>query len=253
LTPLVRAILAERVRLRKSWALLAAILAPLCQVGFLGVVFALSAERVRPFRPGFRFWLELNCMTWNLVLMPISVALLCALSWEQERDAKALNHILAQPLPRHCHFLAKLAGHLGLALGSQGLLWAALPLAGWLLRYNPDLLMGPFPAGLWLQFTAYSALACLAVTALQTWFAMRVPALWAGLAVAAAGSWLALRWLEGPLLIQLLPWDLAGHAVVVFDRRQGLPWHHAWGSLAAALLVSVLGAADFRRRGGYRA
>ena len=85
-----------------------------------------------------------------------------------------------------------------LALASQVLLALALPMAGWILTRNQGLLMGPFPAALWLQFAGYSILATAAVVAFQTWVSMRIPGLWGGLALAVAGAWLASRLLEGP-------------------------------------------------------
>ena len=69
---LVSCFRAERVKWRKSWMLLTALLAPLCQVGFLFIIFWFSESRIRMFKPGFQFWLELNFVTWNLMLMPIA-------------------------------------------------------------------------------------------------------------------------------------------------------------------------------------
>ena len=46
---------AERVKWRKSWLLVTAILAPLCQAGFLAIIFWFSESRVRMFKPGFGF------------------------------------------------------------------------------------------------------------------------------------------------------------------------------------------------------
>ena len=244
---------AERVKLRKSWPLLTAILAPVCQAGFLGVILWFSGERIRLFQPGFRFWLELNYMTWSLVLMPIAVALVCALSWDQEREARAWNLLLVQPQPCHTHYLGKLAGHLSLLLLAQTLLALALPLGGWILRLNPQLLMGPFPVGIWLRFAGFAALASVAVAAFQTWLSMRTPSLWAALTAGLAGSWLAVRWLNGPALTQLLPWGLAGQMVIIFDRQRALPWVRGVVSLAVAALLIGLGTADFSRQHGPRA
>ena len=173
---------AERVKLRKSWPMLAAILAPVFQPAFLGVILWFSGERIRLFQPGFRFWLELNYLTWSLVLMPITVALVCALSWDQEREARAWNRLLVQPHPCHLHYLAKLAGHLSLLLLAQILLALVLPLGGWLLQLNPTLLMGPFPMAIWLRFAGFAGLGSLAVVAFQTWLSMRFPSLFAALA-----------------------------------------------------------------------
>jgi len=244
---------AERVKLRKSWPMLTAVLAPVCQTAFLAVLFWFSGPRIQAFRPGFRFWFELNYAAWNLVLMPVTAALLCELSWEQERDARAWNLLLIQPLPRHAHYLAKGLGHLALLMLSQVLLLLLLPLAGAVLRLQPDLLMGPPPLALLLRFAAFSALASVALAAFHTWLSMRAPGHWVALAAALAGSWMTLRLAEGSPLVQFLPWGLAAQMGSIFERWRTLPWAYAFGSLAAAGALVVLGAADFSRHRETRA
>lgn len=244
---------AERVKLRKSWPMLTAVLAPVCQTAFLAVLFWFSGLRIQAFRPGFRFWFELNYMAWNLVLMPVTAALLCELSWEQEREAKAWNLLLVQPVPRRAHYLVKVLGHLALLLLSQAMLLLLLPLAGGILMLQPDLLMGPPPLALLLRFAAYTALASAALAAFHTWLSMRAPGHWVALAAALAGTWMTQRLAEGSPLVQFLPWGLAAQMATVFDRWRTLPWVYAVGSLAAAAVLVGLGALDFSRRRETRA
>ena len=240
--PLFRA---ERIKLRKSWAMLAAVLAPICQTAFLGLVFWFSGTRVQPFKPGFRFWLELNCLAWNLVVMPAAAALVCELSWDQEREARAWNLLLVHPVSRRAHYLVKFLGHLSLLLLAQVLLISMLVLVGGLLSLAPELLMGKLPLALLFRFAAYSVLALVAVTAFQTWLAMHFPGLWIALAAAMAGSWLTAHWAGGSALIQFLPWGLAGQLTTVFDRWRPLHWGYAPGSLVAAVVLLLLGVADW--------
>jgi hypothetical protein len=239
---------AERIKWRKSWLLLAALLAPLCQTGFLAVIFWFSESRIRMFKPGFQFWLELNFVAWNLVVMPVVAALVCELSWEQEREARTWNLLLIQPVPRRTHYLVKALGHLSLILGSLALLAGLLLFGGFLLRNQPGLLMGPLPLGIFLRFTGYSALATAAVVTFQTWLSMRVPGLWVGLVAALAGSWFTQRLVGGSALVQLLPWGLAAHMAIMFERWRVLPWAYAVGSLLSACVMMILGAFDFTRR-----
>ncbi|GLH66082.1 ABC transporter permease [Geothrix edaphica] len=238
---------AERVKWRKSWLLLTAILAPLCQTGFLAVIFWFSESRIRMFKPGFQFWLELNFAAWNLVIMPVITALVCELSWEQEREARAWNLLLIQPVPHHTHYLVKALGHLVLLLMSLSLLAVLLAFGGFFLRNQPGLLMGPLPLVTFVQFTTYSALALVAVVAFQTWLSMRIPGLWIGLAAAIAGSWFTQRLVGGSALVQLLPWGLAAHMALMFERWRVLPWIYAAGSLLSAGALVALGAFDFTR------
>lgn len=244
---------AERVKWRKSWLLLVVILAPVCQTGFLAIVCWFSDHRVRQFQPGSLFWLELNFMAWNLLVMPVAAALLCDLSWEQEREARAWNHLLVQPAIRHMHYLVKLLGHLAL-LEVSLLLLAALVLAcGFLLQLNPWLVMGPLPLQSFGRFLAYSLLACVAVTTFQTWLSMRVPGIWVGLVIGLLGSWCALKLAGASAWSQVIPWGLAVKMASVFERWRPLPWGHVAGNLAVALLLAILGLADFVRRNEPRA
>jgi hypothetical protein len=239
---------AERVKWRKSWLLLTVILAPLCQTGFLAVIFWFSESRIRMFNPGFRFWLDLNYVAWNLVVMPVVAALVCELSWEQEREARAWNLLLIQPVPRRTHYLVKALSHLALLLLSLALFALLLILGGYLLQARPRLLMGPLPLAIFVRFTGYSVLALVAVVAFQTWLSMRIPGLWIGLAAALAGSWFTQRLVGGSALVQLLPWGLAAHMVIMFERWRVLPWAYAVGSLLSAGAMVALGAFDFTRR-----
>jgi hypothetical protein len=238
---------AERVKWRKSWLLVIAILAPLCQTGFLALLFWFSESRLRMFRPGFQFWLELNFVTWNLVLMPIVVALICDLSWEQEREAHAWNLLLLQPLPRRTHYLVKVLSHLSLILLAQALFALLLLLGGFLLCTKHELYMGPLPWATFLRFTGYSIPASVAVVAFQTWLSMRVPGIWIALAMALAGSWFTFRLVGGTALIQLLPWGLAAHSAIIFERWRLLPWALMPGNLLVAGALVALGALDFSR------
>ncbi len=238
---------AERVKWRKSWLLVTAVLAPLCQSGFLAILFWFSDSRIRMFKPGFRFWLELNFVTWNLVVLPVAVALICELSWEQEREARAWNLLLLQPVPRRTHYLVKGLGHGVLILLSQFLLALALLGLGVLLRTKAELLMGPLPLALLVRFLGYSVLASLAPVAFHTWLSMRLPGLWIALATALAGSWTALHLVGGSALVQALPWGLAAHMAIVFERWRVLPWALVPSSLMLAGVLLALGTFDFAR------
>ena len=247
MTSLTRFFKAERVKWRKSWVLLTAILAPLCQAGFLAVIFWFSENRIRMFKPGFRFWLELNFVTWNLVVLPLVAALVCELSWEQEREAQAWNLLLIQPVPHRTHYLVKALSHLSLILMAQTLLAIFLVLGGFLLKTKVDLMMGSLPLALLAQFAVYSAVASVAVVAFHTWLSLRIPGLWIALATAMAGSWFTFRLVGGSALVQFLPWGLATHMAIVFERWRILPWAYVSGSLLMAMAFVALGAFDFSR------
>ena len=239
---------AERVKLRKSWPMLMAVLAPICQAAFLGLLFWFSETRFQQFKPGFRFWLEINYVAWNLIVMPIGVALLCELSWDQERQARAWNLLLVQPWSRRDHYLVKVLGHLALVVLAQVLLALVVLAGGCILQRQPVLYMGTLPAALLLRFIGFSLAASVAVVAFQTWLSLRVSGLWGPLAVALLGSWVAVQGLGRTALVQFLPWGMAAHMAMVFERWRPLPWAVAVGSLVTAAALIVLGALDFQFR-----
>ena len=247
MTSLAACFRAERVKWRKSWVLVTAILAPVCQAGFLAIFFWFSGTRLRLFRPGFQFWLELNFAAWNLVVMPVATALLCELAWEQEREARAWNLLLIQPVPRRIHYVVKCLSHLSLILLSQALLAVLLLLGGFVLQNQPSLLMESLPLGTFTQFSLYSVPASVAVVAFHTWLSMRIPGIWIALATALAGSWLALHLVGTSALVQILPWGLAAQASTIFERWRSLPWVFIPGNLMAAGVMVALGASDFAR------
>jgi hypothetical protein len=240
---------AERVKWRKSWLLVTTILAPLCQACFFAIIFWYSEDRIRMFKPGLRFWLELNFVAWNLVVLPVATALICELSWEQEREARAWNLLLIQPVPRRTHYLVKCLGHFFLVLMAQFLFAISLLLLGFLLKSKPDplMIMGDLPLSLLVHFLGYSVLASVALVAFHTWLSMRIPGIWIALVTALAGSWLALRLVGVSALVQALPWGLAAHMAIVFERWRVLPWAQVPVSLLLAVVLLVLGTFDFSR------
>lgn len=247
MTTLGRFLKAEQVKWRKSWLLVTAVLAPLCQTGFLALIFWFSESRIRMFKPGFQFWLELNFVAWNLVVMPVMVALSCELSWEQEREARSWNLLLIQPTPRSTHFLVKVLGHLILAFGSLLILGVCLLLGGRLLQTKPGLFMGSLPLSNFLNLLGYSWFAVISVVAFHSWLSMRVPGFWVAIALGMAGSWFSLRLVGVSAMVQFLPWGLAAHTAIIFERWRMLPWTYTFSSLFVAGILVVLGVLDFTR------
>jgi hypothetical protein len=244
---------AERVKWHKSWLLVIAVLAPLCQTSFLAVFFWFSENRIRWFKPGFQFWIELNFVAWNLVMLPIVTALICEVSWDQEREARAWNLLLIQPMPRRAHYLVKGLGHFHLVFMSQFLFALLLVGLGYLLCIKPELYMGELPLALLMRFLGYSILASTALVAFHTWLSMRIPGIWVALVVALAGSWSAYHLVGTSAWIQALPWGLAVHMSIIFERWRVLPWRMVPVSLALGVTLFVLGTWDFSRHRESRA
>jgi hypothetical protein len=200
------------------------------------------------FKPGFQFWVELNFITWNLVVMPVTTALVSELSWDQERLARAWNRLLVQPFPWGAHFSVKILGHLTLMLGALALFAIMLPLGGFLLQHKAELIMGPMPLRFFLHFLGYSVLSLCPVVAFQTWLSMRLPGTWVACASALAGSWVALRLVDQTPLLVLLPWGLAAQTSILFERWRVLPWGQVPLAIIMGLAFTVGGIWDFANR-----
>lgn len=249
---------AECVKWRKSWVMLTMLLAPICQSLFLLMFLWFSDDLVTRFKPGFQFWFELNYLTWNVVFMPIVVALISELSWDLEVESKAWNHLLLQPAPRYTHYLAKLFSHLSLVFLSQLILALLLIPEGLLLRSHLGRIMGslteihPFtntaPLRVLIKFAGYSLLASIPLVAFQTWFSTRFRGLGIALTTAMAGTWLCARLAGTTVLVQFIPWGMTSQIVVFFDRwKRHIPWEFFPGSLLCAAILMGLGALDFSR------
>lgn len=243
---------AERIKCRKSWALLTAILAPICQIGFLFTMFWFSEAQVKHFGPGFRFWLEINFLAWNLLLMPIVIALVAELSWGLEEESHAWDHLFAQPVSRSIHFRVKLLSQFSLVFLSQVLLVLILVPVGLVLRVNPYLGMGHIPWSMVLGLSAFTFLASIPIVAFHTWLSTRLSGIGFALAITFIGTWFCVRLMGGSTLVQWAPWGLSSQMAVLLDRSKTLPWGFAIGGLLCAAFLVGFGAYDFTRRRGQR-
>jgi hypothetical protein len=249
MTPLAALFEGERIKWRRSWATVAAVLPPLCQLGFLFLIFWFSEIQADQLGPGFQVWYQVNHAAWNLIFMPVTVALVALLSWDQEEEAGAWKHLLLQPVPRHAHYLAKLLSHTALLLVSQVLFTGGLLLTGILLkRHATYLTMGPVRLDLALRLGGFSFLAALPLLGLHTWLSTRLRGVGLALGITLAGSLLTVLLLTKVAFARWLPWGLAVFGVPFGANGIGQGWSFLLGSLLGALLLGGLGALDFARR-----
>lgn len=240
---------AERIKWRRDWTLLAILLMPFTQVGFLLLIVWFSETQVTQFGAGFVVWYKINHIAWNLVFMPITVALVAALSWDLEERSRAWNHLLIQPVSCIFHYFAKVASHLSLLFAGQLLLALLLVAGGLILRACvPSLNMGPVRFSLMLRFAWFSLLASLPVISMHAWLSSRLPGLGLALALALGGSWFTFQLAGQGLYTSLLPWRLASHITDIALRAK-LPDTFAYlGCIVSMLSFLAVGAFDFRHR-----
>lgn len=239
----------ERIKWRRSWVTVAAILCPACQVGFLAVIFWFSDVQVSRIGPGFSIWYQLNHAAWNIIFMPITVALVALLSWDQEEEASAWKHLLVQPVPKRAHYLVKLLSHGTLLAMAQLVFTAALLGCGFLFKKTLHTVnMGPSSLDLAARLALFSFLGALPLLAFHTWLSARFGGVGLALGLTLAGS-LSTVLLAGifpPLF--WLPWGLANQGV----RLGATGMAGSVGFFIISMLVAAglmaLGTADFSRR-----
>ncbi len=240
---------AERLKWRRNWATVAAILCPSSLVGFLFLIFWNSEVQASKLGPGFQVWYQIVYSAWNLIFMPITVALVCLLSWEAEEEAGAWKHLLLQPVPRRFHYLAKCMSHAALMLIAQLVLALLVLLASLLIsRYLLYLEMGPRKLLLFTQLSITSFIASLPLVGLHTWLSTRLRGVGSNLTLALVGSLLTVLLAGLRMPVKWSPWALAAAGVrVVFGTHAGM-----FGLFVSAcgltVLFVVLGTFDFSRR-----
>lgn len=183
---------------------------------------------------------------WAFLMLPLYVTLQSSLLGALEHGPQRWRTLLALPLPRSAHYLAKLATLLALVLASH-LLLAGLAAAGGLLLAvtQPRIgLAGPPPWDLLLAQAARLSVAGLGMVAIHGWVALRFRnfALACGLGMGAtvAGFLIAQSSRFGPWY----PWSLP---MATMARDGSLaPQVMAW-SAVLALAITLLGLAWFRR------
>ncbi len=249
MTTLMSLFSAERIKWRRNWATVAAILGPASLVGFLFLIFWNSEIQASKLGPGFQVWYQVVYSAWNLIFMPITVALVCLLSWGEEEEAGAWKHLLLQPVPRRFHYLAKCMSHAALLLVAQLVLALLVFLTSLLIsKYLLYLDMGPRRLWLFSGLGATSLVASLPLVALHTWLATRLRAVGSNLTVALVGSLLTVVLAGLRMPVKWSPWALAASGVrVVFASEPGKVGLFA---LACGLVIAfvALGTFDFSRR-----
>ena len=239
----------ERIKWRRSWATVAAILPPLCQVAFLLLIFWFSEIQADALGPGFQVWYQVNSAAWNIIFMPITGALVALLSWDQEESAGAWKHLLIQPVPRYAHYLAKLLSHSALLLIAQIVLTGALILSSELLRKHASYLtMGHQRLDLAFKLGWYSLLGTMPLVGFHTWLSTRMRGVGLALTTTLVGSLLTVLLMVKVPQARWLPWSLASQGVRLSLDGARSSWLLLLAGLILTGLFMGLGTFDFSRR-----
>jgi ABC-2 type transport system permease protein len=198
------ALAVEAYKLRRSLALLLAVVAPLL------IAFFLFFNLLRMKQPmPWEMALQTSAAIWAFFMLPMSVTALTALVAHAEHGPRAWDHLRALPLPRWHLYAAKALCVLGVVAAMSVLLallsLLAAQLAGW---WKPAVAASGAPdlAGFSLVLARIFVAAWLLV-AVQLWIALRFASFVPALATGIGGTFFAVVATSAKAGM-LMPWQL---------------------------------------------
>lgn len=244
---------AETLKLKNTFSLWLALLAPCALLGMNVLVFWAKGEHfVREGVNSWHLFARQNFGLYTILLMPIFVALLTSLTSSIEHRSNGWKHLYSLPVPKSTVYVAKASTVLGLVLLSTAVFVVAYMAAGMFLHLvRPDLGFEEMREMGVVLFTCLKLyLATFVIVALQFWLSMRWSSftlcmgvgIVAILTVAVAMRWEHIHYypFAYPLMaVQRFP---AGDEVFELFTEEVLL------SLASGILVFVLGYFDIARK-----
>ena len=230
-----RALDAETLKLRRTLALRMSVVTPAVVVALCVLQLGLAEVQVGGADPvaAWKAFAGASFALWAFLMLPLFVTLEAALLAGIEHGDRQWKHLLALPVPRSVHYLAKWTALLALLVLATLVFVGLIAAGGWaLMHVRPDAGLAGWPPWLWLlRRGAGLVVAGLLMAAIQLWVAIR----WSSFTIAVATGMSAT--VAGFMIGQSryghwYPWSLP---VQLFTRDAG----HA----DFALLASTLGAA----------
>lgn len=250
MSPLMRALSAESVKLRGTLALWMCLIAPTVVVALY--VLQMSFSKMGDHALGdpaaaWRLFAQSCLALWAILMLPLFVTLEAALLAALEHNERLWKHLLALPVPRRVHYLAKLVALAAMVLLATGVLAVLIPIGGGVLMLVKPA-MGLAGAPPWEFIATRGAglfVAALLIVALHTWISIR----WRSFTVAVATGMTATvmgfligqserfgHWFPWTMPIQILAGEGQYVAFVLV------------AGLAGGALVTVFGLWDYLRR-----
>lgn len=250
MSALARALSAEALKLKGTLALWMCLIAP-------GVVVALYVLQISFSRfpasatpdPALA-WLAYSKSViglWSFLMLPLFVTLEAALLAGLEHGDRQWKHLLALPVPRGAHYLAKLLALAAMvALGFLALV-ALIPLGGLLLPVlKPAFgLGGPPPWRFLLETAGQAYLASLLVVALQCWIAVRWQSFTVAVSVGMSATVMGFLIGQSERFGHWYPWSMPMQ--VLGGKGQWVEFVMVAGVLGF-VVAGLLALADFHRR-----
>lgn len=211
------AVLVELIKLRRSLALLLAVLAPSLVAVF---VFFTLLRMEKP--AGWLMMLQSSAAIWAFFMLPMSVTALTALIAHTEHGPRSWEHLRALPVPAWHLYAAKLVGALVVVLGMSALLGVLAPLAvfaaGLLTPVAaPDDRLDLLP---FLILLGRIYLAGWLLIAVQLWVALRYASFVPALATGIGGTFFAVVATSAKVGV-VLPWQIPVNQLAADPARAG--------------------------------
>ncbi len=214
----VRSVSAEFLKMKRTPALLVAVVAPYVIVLLFFLFAYYQGERLfpSPTSDPWRWFAEAAFVTWTGFFFPLFLGLETSLLAAVEHRAEGLRRLFVLPIRRTTLYLAKQTATYLLIASSFFLLSAGIVAAGLLLRMvGPEVgFEAPPPMVLLIRLAVVAALASSFMVAIQTWVALlrKDVAAPIGVAVLATASMLALDAFDANLGAYH-PWSYPGEAI----------------------------------------
>lgn len=248
-----RVMRAERLKLKRTFALKMAVLAPV--VVTLLLLFITSQAPFSMLRRGNsgNEWTALARVTfffWGLLMLPLYITIQATLVAGVDHAENQWKALLARPVPRWTYYVAKLVLVMALVLFGTLVLVAGIVGTGVILPHlqTEVKFASPVPAAIFREAAQITGLMFLALT-IQHWVSMRYRsfAVAGGFGVVAMVTGYAMVPASQPIggPTQYFPWALPMMVLAT--------WHPnvdaaLWASAAGGCLVTVLGCLEFSRR-----
>jgi lantibiotic transport system permease protein len=250
MSPLLRALSAEALKLRHTLALRMCAIAPAVVVGLFVLQVALLKHTSHTPDDPVKVWLSFseNILTlWSILMLPLFVTLQSALLAGLEHGDHHWKHLLALPVPRRVHYLAKLLMMIAMVMAATVFLAMLICLGGLLLsQVQPGFgLAGPPPWAYLTQKSAAIFAASLWMVALQIWIAIRWSSFTVAVSIGMTATVIGMMVIQSRLFAPWYPWSMPTMAIA-FNGE-----YTQFVTLAGVIggaLVAGAGLLDFRQR-----
>ena len=244
------ALWAELLKVKRTLALALALLAPALIAALNLMIYW---QRGSTLGTGQRdLWMSLaqnNLVFWNLLMVPLFIALQTALLGGLEHANKNWKHVFALPVSRGAVYTAKqVVATLLIGLSSL-VLWAGIIATGLILRLLlPGMGMeAAIPYWPILKFTLLSYVASWMIVSIHTWVGMRWSSFVVAMGVGVAAAVVTVVVAQSDYILYY-PWTIPGGLILDAMDKGSAPYTGVALCALGGFAIALLGGLDFTRR-----